>query len=501
MRRVVAFVRRPAVALLIVFSVGVGFFQWWLDPRPRFAFWTDAVTEDPPTSFHSGTWHNVLHVSDDGSHVVLETLRGRAFRNKDVELHTWDVRSGTRQTPPLWGDEEWQDLLSRWDGRANMCDSFARAGCDSVLNDPVAWYHLRQRFTAARAKARDDMNRTLRPIGDDEVTRVFPNNCTFSPDAKLLAYVARNGFPMYFGVSDSLGDSTIVEETLTGRRVATLPGVTDGVVFNPDGRTAVSRLEIRDGKGELPRMVVWNLGTSKPLATLSLPEEKWFRHPIYSDDGRYVFAYDSAEMLAPTYLRWWDARTGRQLGEVENPGDWHVMDSGRLLVTHPRKTHPNNGAGESYRLIGWDMASGANLWEWNLDNPQDDTGRINDTKVVDAHHIVAVLDPDYARSSSQPGWFTRWLGMGRPSSAREEHVILLWDIMDRREVARFRGSSPQASRNGRWLGTIEKDGLVRVWELSIRRPWNRVLGYAAAVTLVAGVAVRIKRRYRKCQSV
>jgi WD40 repeat protein len=67
------------------------------------------------------------------------------------------------------------------------------------------------------------------------------------------------------------------------------------------------------------------------------------------------------------------------------------------------------------------------------------------------------------------------------------------DGIDRREIASVPGHSAVFSPNGRWLATIDGDGIVRVWELPLRRPWQRIFGYAAIATLACALAFLLVR--------
>src|SRR5262249_49150516 len=66
---------------------------------------------------------------------------------------------------------------------------------------------------------------------------------------------------------------------------------------------------------------------------------------------------------------------------------------------------------------------------------------------------------------------------------RERQQILVWDVVERRELARLPGSSAAFAGDGRWLATLDEAGVVRVWEVPVRRPWARILAYAAACAL------------------
>lgn len=340
-------------------------------PPPASAVPTGIATTYGVTTWDDSTWASVLAVSDDGARVTVGTHRG-TMRHVTSSLHVWDVRTGRDVTPGAWADPDRDALLDRPFWRDPGLLPLA-AGTDgrAFLDDEAAWAAFRQWFAASRANAIDDVHRTLRPVRADERSDVFPASLQFAPDGRLLSYVARNGWPVHL-ISESLGDGTAVEDVRTGRRVAFLPGVTDSVVLAPGGRTAVSRLSRTAPAGEHPRLALWDLATSAARAELAAEDERpgvW-----YSPDGRFVFARDSGIWTGrPVILRWWDAATGRPVGRVENAWEDVLLGGGRVLVTKPRPLD-RTGEAESYRLLFWDVASGAPSGEWALEAPADGGG-------------------------------------------------------------------------------------------------------------------------------
>ena len=43
--------------------------------------------------------------------------------------------------------------------------------------------------------------------------------------------------------------------------------------------------------------------------------------------------------------------------------------------------------------------------------------------------------------------------------------VVLWDVAVRREVCILPGSSAVLSAEGRWVATIDNEGMVRMWEI------------------------------------
>src|SRR5437763_11508832 len=81
---------------------------------------------------------------------------------------------------------------------------------------------------------------------------------------------------------------------------------------------------------------------------------------------------------------------------------------------------------------------------------------------------------------------------GRTPAQRRQVIVL--DAVERRTVGRVAGVSAAVSPNGHWLAALDADGVVRVWELPLGRPWARGVAYAAAVWAGGWVVFRRLRR-------
>jgi hypothetical protein len=93
-----------------------------------------------------------------------------------------------------------------------------------------------------------------------------------------------------------------------------------------------------------------------------------------------------------------------------------------------------------------------------------------------------------------PTMLEKWLNRLIPSKANKKpEGVLVFDGIDRREVANLPGNAAAFSPNGRWLATIDANGVVRVWELPLRRPWLRIFGYAAIATLACTLLFLLAR--------
>jgi hypothetical protein len=443
-------------------------------------------------------------VAEDGGRVTIAIDHGDS-RFPNTRLEIWDTRTGANRTPALWRDPEGERLLSacRHGWCAGMTDLLRHPAGQEFLTDEAAWAALRRRLTVGRAKALDDLRATVGPVEDSEAPDVFPRLWSLSPDGCHFAYVVRHGWPLYL-ISEDLGDGTVVEDVRTGARRAFLPGVTTAFHIAPGGRTGVSRNDRAGRDGEQPRLLLWDLDTGACRAGLLFPEVSnpfWIE---YSADGRYVFARywraNWSENAEGCRLRWWDAATGRQVGEVMDCGDTALLDGGRVLVTHPWRS-AGSAMRERYLLGLWDVATGAPLGDWNLGAPADGSGSI--LRLVgseDGLYLAAAYDPDYRRTPGAVRTAMDWLAGARAAAPPKPQHTLLLDVTRRRELARLPGQSAVFSRDGRWLATLDEAGVVRVWQVPVRPPWARILGAAAGATLAcwAGLVLlaRLGRRWR-----
>jgi hypothetical protein len=442
------------------------------------------------------TWVTVRDVAEDGSRVTIEVHHGARF-NITRRPQVWDARTGEDRTPGVWADAEREQLLAARNWRdSGLSNLLSHAAGREFLSDEAAWAALRERFAAGRGMAIDDVRRTVRPVGADEQSDLFPASLQFSPDGRLVSYVSRHGWPVHL-VSDSLGDGTTVEDARTGRKVAFLPGVTDQACLTTGGRVAVSRLHPKDREGEQPRLALWDLATSAVRAELVVADDA---HVSFSPDGRYVFArWSDWGKSGMHYLRWWEADTGRRVGQVDNAWDTAFLAGGRVLVTKPLPPK-RAGVSEAYRLYFWDVATGGALQEWDLGAPADGGGLFNDlTGSGSDRYLTAVFHPDYGRGRDLAGRvadrLARTLAAGPPPDRMR---VVVWDTTERREVARVPGRAAALSADGRWVATVDGAGVIRVWEVPPGLPWARILGYAgaAAVGTAAGLIFG-RRRVRR----
>ena len=439
-----------------------------LSPESRYSVRTGAAPVRAPSaqvrsSQLRSSWGTVGHVSDDGREVTVRVHEGTGTGlgwNSRLEL--WDVRAGENRTPAHWTEPGWAGLLAGgvWDDGTGLGEMPGHPAGREFLFDGEAWAALRDR---------------PRPAG-----------IRFSPDGRHVSYLVRTG---------SSAEGTAVDDARTGRRITTLPEPTERLTVAPDGRTAVS-LGPPAAEEAQRRLILWDLAAASLRAELVLPPAvesgpvqtgRW-HHVRYTADGRYVFA----DSYSPPLLRWWDVATGRPAGEVvtlaeHGPG---ILDGGVLMV-HSR--------GDPV-IDFWDVASGRKVDRWEPDLP---TGLRMGYLSAPAgdRYLLAHLFPDTTQAArrSFPALdrAAEWLA-DRLTDRRSprDHQLLVLDALDRRALGRVPGLAGAVSANGRWVATVDADGVVRVWELPVGRPWVRGFAYAAAVFAGGWVVVGLRLRLR-----
>lgn len=478
MRRILAIARRPAVWL---FAVSFALWLWLLGanvpPPPAHVIATGEADYEAWIDGAPSGWTELLDVADDGSAVtsVVVHCPGKYYSTTDTRPRVLDTRTGEDRTHEWWTDADGKpgpEWCAVW-----RTELWQHPQGRTFLRDEVAWDALRKRPPATLWKDRlwlyDWSSRTDR----------------FSPDGRLLAYPTRDGQP----AERRDADGTAVEDVRTGRRVASLPGVTDPIDLAPGGRVAVARKCPKERDGEQPRLAVWHLGTATVRAELSLPDTLLCR-THFSPDGRYLFAdYLVWDHFPDCSVRWWDADIGAQIGQVDGADDFALTAGGRVLVTKPTPLKRNR-ATESSRLYFWDVTTGSSLGEWNLGGRGDGSGRYRFVGSDGNRLLVATFDPEHGRRRSLLGRagdkIHEWT-VGGPPPDREQVVV--WDTAERREVLRVPGKRPALSANGRWLATIDPQGTIRVWEVPAHPPWGVLLWYSliAAACTTAAVLVTL----------
>jgi WD40 repeat protein len=464
-----------------------------LSPWPRYALRTEAKTGRELARTHRSPPppRTVLnHVSDDGRQVIVGVYDGN---NSWLEL--WDPRTGADLTPAHWRGAGWRQLLD---------DRLYGVGVERLLDNPAGRVFLQDAevWTTHCGRLTSD------PVGDGVRPRhpwergPLPFNCiAVSPDGRLIARQPPHGPPGPI-VTRALTGGPVVEEVDTGRRIATFPLGVGHLLLAPGGRSAISGRHLTRGDDVLyvprslifeedgvprrrtdqPYLSLWDLDARRRRAELLLPNPPY--HVEFSPDGRYVYATTWSNLM-----RLWDADTGRPVADIYTSPKPHFMAGGRLLVA------PSD---DQETLHIWETATGLPLVDWDLEPPP--IGRIDGFTFSGDRYVLAGVDPDAVRPGKSGVKFLdraeEWISE-RVSGERkwkDGHQVMVLDLVDRRTLGRARGLAGTVSPNGRWLATLDADGVVRVWELPLRRPWARGFGYAAAVFAGGWVVVGLRRR-------
>jgi WD40 repeat protein len=455
--------RRLLAAGVFVFLAYV--FANNMQPRPRYVVQTGAALRpflEPSEKSCITPRTTVYHVSDDGCQVIVGVSGGPYL------LQLWDARAGIDRTPVHWTDARCSQFLIAGDEselERFLADPEGRA----FVLDAEAWVTLDKRWAPFRTAT----------------GRLYPDGLSFSPDGRLISYVVRGRLPGLDG-AETVVFSTIVDDVRTGSQVATLPGVKYPLTVAPGGRTVVSWDFPEDRQGEQPWLTLWNLETSTRRATLMCPQQP--EQIEYSPDGRYVLA---RQFFPSDPLRWWDANTGKLAGEIYTSSRPNFLDSSRMLAIASR---------DNQTLHFWDAATGRTLDDWDFE-PRED-GLIAKMTFSGDRYVLAQVYPDYRSTGSRSfpaldrvvSWLSEHVSDG---NSRDRSQILALDAIDRRALGQVRGVCGSVSSNGQWLATLDADGVVRVWELPVRRPWARGFAYSAAVMGGWWLVVALRRRLRR----
>src|SRR5262249_54385352 len=81
--------------------------------------------------------------------------------------------------------------------------------------------------------------------------------------------------------------------------------------------------------------------------------------------------------------------------------------------------------------------------------------------------------------------------------SKDRGQILVLDVVERRVVGKVPGGSAAFSPDGRWLATINDEGVVRVWEMPLGRRWGRGLAYAASLVFGSCLLLALLGKVRR----
>jgi WD40 repeat protein len=498
MRRFLSILRKPVVLVLPVFLAWVALFcklaeaQHW--PNYEFSMGVKSESRDNGGFTIAG----IPHVSNDGKHVIIRVVDHSIW--SEETLQTWDTSSrrnvtGTPSDPTP---------------RAFESDDFHLG-----FFEEGDWLAFQKRWADQRTQALDKWSKKVSLDGCKPQEFLAAG---YSKDGRYFYYGVRDGLPVYEfkpPIKDERMriDAIAVEEVATGNRMALLPGVLRSessfwLFISPDGKNAVSTSDYWEKAGyDGPvRLLLWDLAGSCRRTELTLHVELGGLNGLnygtdidirYSDDSRLVFIwYKNFE------TRWWDTATGKLQGNIANSRAWALLDGGPLLVTYqPNVNDKDETIGTD--LVFWDTRTALELgrlsygdgesrtyWDWGL------------RSAPNGPYFARVLGyglPQRPPPASKRFWL--WNVLFPKSVARDQSHVLLIHGFDQREVAYLPGRTATFSASGHWLATIDFDGVVRVWELPLRRPWLRIFGYAAIATLACAFTfIAIRWSLRRVQA-
>jgi hypothetical protein len=470
-----------------------------LRPWPRYEVQTEAKTHNLLESIRG--WPSpppvqvvLNHVSDDGRQVIVGVYDGN-----DSWLKIWDARTGMEMTPVHWRDAGWRRLLDDRLYGVGMERLLADPAGREFLQDAEAWTTLCKRLSS------DHDRNEVRPRYRWQPAPL-PFNCiALSADGRLVARQPANG-PSGPILLQLLTGGPVVEEVRTGRRVVTFPIGVGHLLLAPGGRSAVSGLDLTRGRYDIlyirsgllfgeegvpkqptdqPYLRLWDLERRKRRGELLLPHPP--HHVEFSPDGQYLFATAWSNLV-----RVWDAETGQPVADLHARQTPHFMDGGRLLVA------PSD---DKLTLHFWETATGQTLPDWDLAPPRN--GAIDGLTFAGDRFVFAEVNPNAVPPGGSGVKFLdkaeEWISerMSGDRKWKDHQQVIVLDAVERRTLCQVPGITGSVSPNGHWLATLDADGVVRVWELPLGRPWVRGFAYAAAVFLGGWVVFGLPRRLRR----
>ena len=310
------------------------------------------------------------------------------------------------------------------------------------------------------------------------------NAMAFSPDGSTLATDAH-----------SWDGRVLLWDTETGREIVTLASPTDvirNIAFSPDGKTLAVTSQDR-------KVTLWDL-EAYAVSDVFRTEDFRISDLLYSPDGRILAVAERRRVAL------WDLGTGQVTASLApgfsgwvsslafSPGGSRMAvgsDLGDVLIWDPEADTTSALQGEantSGQRGSWDRVLSLSFSPDGTDltaiwNPNGQYELIRWDLGTGA--VVLSRTQDYARAIAMaPDGQTFATGS-------HDGVVRLWDMSRRRPLATRQGHFMEVllmeySRDGSMLASAARDGLVVVWDLEQLRPHARALKALAGQEQKAG---------------
>ena len=296
----------------------------------------------------------------------------------------------------------------------------------------------------------------------------------FSPEGRLLACAdSANSVHIWdFDTSRTIGvlrdqakDCTCLTFSPDGQQLA--GGGADRAIFLWDARRALEP----------------DLSGSPPLSQTCLA--------VTPDGGRVL------SLGAGTSLRIWDARTTESCFQLQDTAVWIAASlsaaenpnraplalfqaaAGQFQVQLDGQKDPVTTLAFSLdsRQLASASSQGTDVWLWSVPEGEPillipgaaDGCSIDTVAIHPEGRLLAATGIDYMSTSGMDG------------------LVAIWDLVDRKEVLRFRGGATRAAFDpqGQRLAVCSLVQSIRIWDLTTGKLANELVGHREAVTCVA----------------